>query len=112
MFSYRKRRFLSPASTGHTSYILAEVESSRQGEYKWGHCMLTLADCRRRIQLEFFLGTPKARRQSLNKISDLISDLIQFGHALKTEKDLIEAFEKKPNDKKPKKGKKHASKDV
>ena len=108
MFSYRKRRFLSPASTGHTSYILAEVESSRQGENKWGHCMLTLGDCRRRIQLEFFLGTAKARRQSLTKITDLISDLVNFGHALKTEKELIEAFERKPK----KKGKKNASKDV
>jgi hypothetical protein len=96
MFSYRKRRFLSPASTGHTSYILAEVESSRQGEYPWGTNMLTLSDCHNSIRLEFFLGTAKARRQSLKKINALISDLVKFGHALKTEKELIEAFEKKP----------------
>ncbi len=51
---FRKRVFLASVSTGHTSYILAEVESSRGGEYKWGHCMLTIADCRRRVQLEFF----------------------------------------------------------
>src|ERR1041384_8687951 len=60
-FGYRKRVFLASISTGHTSYILTEVESSRGGEYKWGHCMLTLADCLRRIQLEFFLGTLRAR---------------------------------------------------
>jgi hypothetical protein len=60
-FGYRKRVFLASISTGHTSYILTEVESSRGGEYKWGHCMLTMADCRRRIQLEFFLGTLRAR---------------------------------------------------
>ena len=53
-FGYRKRMFLASISTGHTSYILTEVESSRGGENKWGHCMLTMADCRRRIQLEYF----------------------------------------------------------
>ena len=52
LFSLRKRVFLNPVSTGQTSYILAEVESSRDGEYKWGHYMLTIADCRRHIQLE------------------------------------------------------------
>ena len=60
IFSHRKRVFLNPISTGHTSYIFTEVESSRGGEYKWGHYMLTIADCRRRIQLEFFLGTKQA----------------------------------------------------
>jgi hypothetical protein len=34
-FGYRKRVFLASISTGHTSYILTEVESSRGGEYKW-----------------------------------------------------------------------------
>jgi hypothetical protein len=28
-FGYRKRAFLASISTGHTSYILTEVESSR-----------------------------------------------------------------------------------
>ena len=28
VYTLRKRSFLSPASTGYTSYILAEVESS------------------------------------------------------------------------------------
>ena len=35
IFGYRKRVFLASISTGHTSYILTEVESSRGGEYKW-----------------------------------------------------------------------------
>ena len=77
-FGYRKRVFLASISTGHTSYILTEVESSRGGEYKWGHCMLTMADCRRRIQLEFFLGTLRARRESLRKIDLLMNQLVQF----------------------------------
>ena len=93
LFSLRKRVFLNPVSTGHTSYILAEVESSRGGEYKWGHYMLTIADCRRRIQLDFFLGTKTARRISLKKINLLIDVLTRFRDALIKEQDLIEKGE-------------------
>ena len=82
---FRKRVFLASISTGHTSFILAEVESSRGGENKWGHCMLTIADCRRRIQLEFFLGTMRARRESLRKLDLLLSVLGSFRNALLTE---------------------------
>ena len=90
MFSFRKRMFLNPVSTGHTSYILAEAESSHDGEYKWGHYMVTLADCRRRIQLEFFLGTASSRRASLKKINLLIKVLTAFRDALTKEMALIE----------------------
>jgi hypothetical protein len=93
LFNLRKRVFLNPVSTGHTSYILAEVESSRDGEYKWGHYMLTIADCRRRIQLEFFLGSRTARRISLKKINLLIDVLTRFRDALIKERDLIEKGE-------------------
>ena len=92
---YRRRVFLASISTGHTSYILTEAESSRGGEYKWGHYMLTMADCRRRIQLEFFLGTIRARRESLRKIDLLIKHLEQFRTALRTEANLIHQFEAK-----------------
>jgi hypothetical protein len=34
VFSLRKRSFLSPVSTGYTSHIFAEVESSNEGEYR------------------------------------------------------------------------------
>jgi len=96
---YRKRVFLASISTGHTSYILTEAESSRGGEYKWGHYMLTMADCRRRIQLEFFLGTIRARRESLRKIDLLIKHLEQFRTALRTEANLIHQYEAKPKSK-------------
>lgn len=89
----RIRSFLSPTSTGHSSYILAEVESSQNGEYKWGTYMLTIADCRRRIQLEFFLGTKRARRISIAKINLLIEVLTRFRDALLKEHELIEKFE-------------------
>ena len=92
-FTLRKRSFLNPIATGHTSYILAEVESSQDGEYKWGHYMLTLADCRRRIQLEFFLGTKDARRVALRKINLLIEILTRFREALQKEIALIEKGE-------------------
>ena len=110
---YLKRTFLAPASTGHTSYILAEVESTRNGEYKWGNNLLTIADDRKRIQLEFQLGTPKSRRQSLRKIDLLLTTLVRFGHNLMTEAQAIEKFEreskKAPKKKVSKKGKKNAS---
>jgi len=91
---FRKRVFLASISTGHTSYILAEVESSRGGEYKWGHCMLTIADCRRRIQLEFFLGTVRARRESLKKLDLLLKVLGSFRNALLSEAQLINDYER------------------
>src|SRR4029078_12232775 len=93
-FLLRKRVFLSSASTGTTSFILAEVESSRGGEYKWGHCMLTIADCRRRIQLEFFLGTVRARRESLRKLDLLLNVLGSFTKDLLAETHVITEFER------------------
>ena len=87
-FLLRKRLFLASVSTGTTSFILAEVESSRGGEYKWGHYMLTIADCRRRIQLEFFLGTVRARRESLRKLDLLLKVLGSFRNALIAEKQI------------------------
>ena len=94
-FSLRKRVFLNPVSTGTTSFIFAEVESSRGGEYKCGHYMLTIADCRRWIQLEFFIGTLRARRESLRKIDLLIKRLEEFRTALQKEAGLIEQYEAK-----------------
>lgn len=91
---YRKRTFLASVSTGHTSYILTEVESSCGGEYKWGTCMVTIADCRRRIQLEFFLGTVRARRESLRKVDLLLNVLSSFRNVLLAEAQLITEYER------------------
>ena len=93
-FTFRRRVFLSPVSTGYTSYVLAEVESSQGGEYRFGHYMLSLADCRRRIELEFFLGTALDRRQSVAKIDLLLNVLTAFRSALLTEVELISEFQK------------------
>jgi len=91
---YRKRTFLASVTTGQTSYILTEVESSRGGEYKWGTCMVTIADCRRRIQLEFFLGTVRARRESLRKLDLLLKVLGSFRKVLLAEAQLITEYER------------------
>jgi hypothetical protein len=88
-FRYRKRIFLAPASTRTTSFIFVEVESSQNGEYRFGHYMVTIADCSRRIELEFLLSTSRARRQSLAKIDLLIHVLTQFRFALNEEAKLI-----------------------
>lgn len=89
MVSYRKRAFLTSVSSGITSYIYAEAESSNGGEYKYGHYMIILADCHRKIELEFFLGTLQHRRQSLAKIDLLIEVLTAFRAALRNEAELI-----------------------
>lgn len=90
VFTFRKRAFLNPVSTGLASYILAEVESSQGGSYKWGNNLLTIADCHRRIQLEFFLSTKQARRIALRKIDLLIDVLTAFRDALVKEIALID----------------------
>jgi hypothetical protein len=91
IISFRKRSFLNPVSTDQTSYVHAVVESSRDGEYPWGTNMLTIADCRRSVQLEFFLGTRRSRKLSLQKIDLLINVLTAFRNALARE---IAAVEK------------------
>lgn len=90
IISFRRRSFLNPVSTDQTSYVHAVVESSRDGEYPWGTNMLTIADCRRSVQLEFFLGTRRSRRVSLAKIDLLINILTRFRNALAQEIQLIE----------------------
>jgi hypothetical protein len=90
MYIFRKRAFLNPASTITTSHILVHVESSREGEYPWGSNMVVIADCKRRVELEFFLGTRTARPHALKKINLLIKILTAFRDALAREIALID----------------------
>lgn len=92
LYTYRKRVFINPISTGHTSYIYAEAESSDNGEYRLGSYRVLMADCRRVIELEFFLGTPRHRRQSLKKINLLIDILTRFRDAVSKESQLIDEY--------------------
>ncbi|HEU4837732.1 MAG TPA: hypothetical protein VFS90_25095 [Pyrinomonadaceae bacterium] len=82
IYAFSKRAFLNPASTQQTSYIQAHVQTGEEGPDKWGDNLVSIADCRRVIQLEFFLGTKRDRRISLAKINLLIRVLMQFRRAL------------------------------
>jgi hypothetical protein len=88
--SFRRRVFLNPASTDQSSYILVHVDSTNNGEYPWGTNMVNIADCQRKIELEFFIGTRTARRISLAKINLLIKVLTAFRDALLKEITLVE----------------------
>ena len=90
IYAFSKRAFLNPASTHLTSYIQAYVQTGREGPDKWGDNMVLIADCKRVVQLEFFLGSKQDRRMSLAKIDLLINVLTKFRRALAREISLIE----------------------
>jgi len=90
MANFHKRTFLNPISTGHTSFIDALVETSYNGSDKLINCLLTIADCKRLIRLEFLLSSKEHRRRSLKKINLLIDILTRFRDALVKEIALIE----------------------
>lgn len=80
-------------STHLTSYIQAHVQTGHEGPDKWGDNMVTIADCKRVVQLEFSLGSKQDRRISLAKINLLIKVLMQFRRALVKEINSIERGE-------------------
>ena len=90
IYAFTKRAFLNPASTHLTSYIHAHVQTGQDGPDKWGDNRVLIADCKRVVELEFFLGTKRDRRISLAKIDLLIKLLMQFRAALAKEINLIE----------------------
>lgn len=79
-FTFHRRTFLNADPSTHTSYVLAEVESSQ-----WGTNLLIIADCKRCVQLEFFLGNAEGREQGLAKIDLLLDVLNDFRQALQDE---------------------------
>ncbi|MCA1578259.1 MAG: hypothetical protein LC794_12955 [Acidobacteria bacterium] len=89
--AFLRREFLNPERTGQTSYILAEIDSSFNGKVIHGTNVIVIADCKRSIQLEFFLGGPQARVDSMDKIDLLLNVLGQFRETLKTQIQLIES---------------------
>jgi len=93
-FTFRKRAFLNSITTGHTSYIVAEVESSADGAYRFGNYLLTIADCNRIVRLEFPIGSRRARRESLAKINLLHEIVTGFRDALTKEIETIDDVQK------------------
>ena len=77
---------------------MAEVESSQNGEYELGTNMLTVADCRRQIRLEFFLGNRRERKRSLAK-ARLLADVINIFYESRVEESkLIDKANEKTRD--------------
>ena len=70
--TYRKRVFLNPISISAPSFIQAVADSSDEGTYILGNYLLIIADCERRILLEFNLANAKQRKMSLAKIDRLL----------------------------------------
>ena len=62
--TYRKRVFLNPISASAPSFIQAIADSSDEGTYELGNYTLIIADCNRRILLEFSLGNAYQRKMS------------------------------------------------
>lgn len=84
-FSYYRRTFLADVKSNVGSYIIAEVENSNVGIYALGNNMLTIADCYKEIELEFFLGSVTARRRSLTRAKRLLTVLTNFRNHLADE---------------------------
>jgi len=88
--AYRKRVFLSPISTGEPSFVFALADSSKDGKEATGNYVLTVADCKRIIELEFPLTSPGLRKQSLAKI-DLLAEVVnRFKDTIHAEANLID----------------------
>ena len=88
--AYRKRAFLNPISTGQPSFVFAVAESSEGGKKAHGNYVLTVADCKRMIELEFPLSDPRLRKHSLAKI-DLLAEVInRLKESIHTEAELID----------------------
>jgi hypothetical protein len=93
--AYRKRAFLNPITTGKPSFVFAVAESSEGGKKAYGNYVLTVADCKRMIEMEFPLTTPRARKRSRAKV-DLLAEVInRFKDAIHTEADLIDRGKQK-----------------
>lgn len=88
--AYRQRAFLNPISTGEPSFVFAVADSSEGGKKPHGNYVLTLADCKRIIELEFSLASPRIRRQSLAKIDLLAGIVNRFRDVVYSEAALID----------------------
>ena len=98
-YSYLRREFLNqtPEELDHTSYILATVENSFEGEND-STGTLYIADCRKTIRLECYLGRAEARAASIAKINLLLEVLGEFRTALVNEADVIATAEEDDSD--------------
>ena len=87
---YRKRIFLNPISLSAPSFIQAVADSSDEGTYLLGSYILIIADCDRRIMLEFNLANARQRKMSLAKIDRLLKVVNEFRDAVHAEAKLLD----------------------
>jgi hypothetical protein len=83
--AYRKRIFLNPIKDGAPAFIQAVADSSDNGSYLLGNYLLIIADCERRITLEFSLANKYLRKRNLAKATRLAQVVNQFRDALAKE---------------------------
>lgn len=89
--AYRKRLFLNPIQDGAPTFIQAVADSSDNGTYLLGNYVLIIADCDRRVTLEFSLANKYLRKRNLAKADRLVQVVNDFRYALAKE---IAAIEK------------------
>lgn len=88
--AYRKRLFLNPIKDGAPAFIQAVADDSDNGAYLLGNYVLIIADCDRRVTLEFSLANKYLRKRNLAKANRLVKVLTDFRDALAREIALIE----------------------
>lgn len=88
--AYRKRVFVNPISISAPSFIQAVADSSYDGTDALGNYVLIIADCERRIMLEFCLANARQRKMSLAKIDRLAKVVNEFHEAVHAEAKMIE----------------------
>ena len=87
--AYRKRIFLNPISDGAPAFIQAVADSSDNGTYLLGTYVLIIADCDRRVTLDFSLSNKYLRKRNLAKANRLVQVVSEFRDALAKEIALI-----------------------
>ena len=88
--AYRKRLFLNPIQDGAPAFIQAVADDSDNGTYLLGTYVLIIADCDRRVTLDFSLSSKYLRKRNLAKANRLVEVLTDFRDALSREIALIE----------------------
>ena len=98
--AYRKRLFLNPIQDGAPAFIQAVADDSDNGTYLLGNYVLIIADCDRRVTLEFSLSNKYLRKRNLAKANRLVEVLTDFRDSLAKEIALIEKTHGTPKTKK------------
>jgi hypothetical protein len=92
--AYRKRQFISRESD---SFISMVIEDTVEGTYLLGTNLITLADCKRRVEFEFPLTNARLARNSIRKAELLAQAFAEYRDVLKKESEHLMKNLKKGN---------------